>query len=89
MADLILERPIEPFDLAEGDEACSEAGEGLVDVGATLVADRQTAEAVEPSVGAPHDSAVAPELLASFDALAGDARHDPRARHSLGRALAS
>lgn len=47
-----LERLTEPSDLVDGDEACGEAGEGLVDVGASLVADGQAAETIEPSVGA-------------------------------------
>lgn len=46
-----LERLTEPFDLVEGDEACGESGEGLVDVAAPLVADGQAAEPVELSVG--------------------------------------
>src|SRR4051812_27530896 len=45
-----LERLTEPSDLVEGDEACGEAGEGFVDVGASLVTDGQAVEAVEPSV---------------------------------------
>ena len=66
-------RLTESLDLIECDEAGSETGEGLVDVGATLVTDWQASEVVEPSVGALEDPAVTPELLASFDALAGDA----------------
>ncbi len=61
----------------EGDEACREAGEGLVDVDATLVANGQAAKSVEPSMGALHDPAVAAELFAALDTLAGDARDDP------------
>ena len=63
--------------MVECDEAGGEAGEGLVDAGAAFVADGQAAEAVEPSVGALDDPAVAPKLFAAFDALSGDARHDP------------
>ena len=74
---LALERLTEPFDLVEGDEACGEAGEGLVDVAAPLVADGQATEAVEPSVGPLDDPAVTPEPLAALDAFAGDARYDP------------
>ena len=63
--------------MVEGDEAGGEACEGLVEVGSALVADGQAAEAVEPSVGLLHDPAVATELLAVLDALAGNARDDP------------
>jgi hypothetical protein len=72
-----LERLTEPPDLVGGDEACGETGEGLVDVGASLVANGQAAETVEPSVGVLHDPAMASEPLAALDAFAGDARHDP------------
>lgn len=70
------ERLTEPPDLVEGDEACSEAGESLVAVFASLVTDGQAAEAVEPGVGALHHPVVTPEPLATLDASAGDARHD-------------
>jgi hypothetical protein len=72
-----LERLTEPFDLVEGDETGREAGEGLVDVGASLVADGQAPEAVEPGVGAFGHPSVAAELFAALDTASGDARHDP------------
>lgn len=43
-----------------------------MDVGATLIADAQPPEAVEPAQGALDDPAVAPERLARLDAAAGD-----------------
>jgi len=67
----------ESSDLVEGDEAGGQAGEGGVDVGTPLVADAQSAEAVEPNEGAFHHPAVAPEPLATLDALARDAGDDP------------
>jgi hypothetical protein len=76
-ATVMLERLTEPFDLVEGDEAGSEAGEGLVDVDASLVADWQAAEAVEPSVCALHHPPVPAQPLAALDAAACDARHNP------------
>ena len=53
---LDLEHLTEPPDLIERDEARGEAGDGLVDVAAPLVADGQAAEAVEPSVRPFHDA---------------------------------
>lgn len=73
----MLERLTEPFDLVECDEAGSEAGEGLVDVGASLVADRQAPEAIEPSVRALHHPSVPAQSLAALDAAACDARYNP------------
>ncbi len=72
-----LERLTEPSGLVEGDEACREACESLVDVGASLVADGQAAEAVEPGVGTLDHPAVATELFAALDTTTSDARHDP------------
>ena len=51
--------------------------ERLVDVGTTLVADGEAAEAGEPSQRALDDPAVAPQALGTVDAASGDARHDP------------
>jgi hypothetical protein len=51
MAYVNLERLTEPFELFEYDEACGEGREDLVDVGASFVADGQSAEAVEPGMG--------------------------------------
>lgn len=71
-----LERLTEPPDLVQGDEACSEGREGLVDVVSAFVAHGQAAETVEPSVGPLDDPAVTAEFLAALDTLAGDARDD-------------
>ena len=47
----LLERLTEPPDLVQGDEACSEGREGLVDVVSAFVAHEQATESVEPSGG--------------------------------------
>src|SRR3712207_5114384 len=47
-----------------------------MDVGATFIADGEPPEAVEPGQRALHDPAVASQLLAAVDALAGDAHLD-------------
>lgn len=62
--------------MVEGDEACGEAGESLVDVSAPLVANWQPVEAAEPSMGPLHHLAVAAEPLAAVDAVACDVRRD-------------
>ena len=46
--------------------------ERLEDVGASLVADGEAAEAAEPSQGAFDDPAMAPQALATLDATSGD-----------------
>ncbi len=73
----ILDWLAEPFDLVEGDGACSEAGDDLVDVAAPLVAEWQAAEVIEPSMSALGDPAVTPEPLAALDAFERDAQLDP------------
>lgn len=72
-----LKRLTESFDSIDGDEAGSEAGEGLVDVGTSFVADRLAAEAVEPSVRALNHPPVTAHLFAAVYATPADARHDP------------
>ena len=47
-----------------------------MDVGAPLIADGEAAELGKPSEGALDDPAMAPELLAGFDAASGDPRRD-------------
>jgi len=85
-AILGLERLTEPRDLVQGDEACSEGREGLVDVVSAFVAHGQAAEAVEPSVGSLDDPTVASELLAALDTATRDARCAARSRASGIRA---
>ena len=72
-----LERLTEPPDLVEGDETGGEVGEGLVDVGAALVAYGQASETVEPGMGALDYPTVTPKLLAAVDPAPSDARDDP------------
>ena len=72
-----LECLTEPSNLVEGDQAGREVREGLVDVCASLVADGQSTESVEPGVGAFHDPTVTTEFLAALDAPTRDARDDP------------
>src|SRR4051812_16395777 len=47
--------------------------ESLEDVGASLAADSQPAEAAEPGQGALHDPAMASQALAALDAAPGNA----------------
>ena len=67
----------------EADEAAAEGEEGLVAVGAALIADGQAAVAVEPGEGPLDDPAVAAQALARIDPLAGDADLDVAARQRL------
>jgi hypothetical protein len=57
-----------------------------VDVGATLVADGQAAELVEPGQGPLDHPAMASQLLARLDPLAGDPAADATASQSLATA---
>jgi hypothetical protein len=82
-------RLTEPFDLVEGDETGREAGERLIDVGASLVADGQATEAIEPGVGAFDHPAVAAELSLLSTPRRAMRGTIPRARHSCRRCLAS
>ena len=60
----------------EGDEGASDACKRTVDIDASLVADGETPEAIEPGEGAFDDPAIAAETLAGLDAAPGDARRD-------------
>jgi hypothetical protein len=51
--------------------------ESLEDVGASLVADGQPAEAAEPGESAFDDPAMPPQMLTALDAASGDAIADP------------
>ena len=62
--------------MVEGHEGAGQGGEGEVDVGATLIADGQTAEAGEPRQRTLDDPAVAAQALTAFDAPARDTRLD-------------
>lgn len=70
------EHLINPPDLVEADEGAAEDNEGFVDVGAPLVADGQTAEAVEPGERSFDDPAVAAQPLAAVDATLRNAGGD-------------
>ena len=67
---LPLEFLTKPSDLVEADERTGERGEGPVDVGATLVADREPSEAGEPGQRALDHPAVSPEAVGALDARA-------------------
>ena len=69
----ILEPLTKPLDMAPGDESAAELQEGLVDVGAALITDTQTAHAVQPGESALDNPAVSAQALAGFDAPAGNA----------------
>jgi hypothetical protein len=85
----MLERLTQPGQLVEGDEGGAEGGEGEMDVLASLVANDEAAEAVEPGEGPFGDPAVAAELLAAVDAAPGDPRRDWTARATATSSAAS
>src|SRR5689334_11234728 len=60
----------------EADETAAEGEEGLMDIGAALIAHGQAAEPIEPGEGALHHPAVAAEAVTAFNAFAGDAHFD-------------
>src|SRR5688500_10747436 len=70
----------------EADERAAEGEEGLMDVGAPLVADRQPPVAVEPGQRTLHHPAMATQALAGVDALARDATADVAAAQRLAAA---
>jgi hypothetical protein len=59
------------------DEAAAEGEEALVDLGAAVIADEQTAELVQPGEGAFHDPAVTAEAGAVLGLATRDERLDP------------
>ncbi len=71
-----LESGTKPLCLSLADDCACEGGEGEVQVGATFVADGETAEAGKPRQGALHDPAVASQALAALDAAPGYPRRD-------------
>lgn len=68
-----LEHLTKPSDLIEADEGAAEGNECLVDVGAALVADRQAAEAIEPSQRSLNDPAVPARPFAAVQTTLRDA----------------
>lgn len=80
-----LEHLTKPSDLVEADEGAAEEDEGLVDIGASLIADCQSAEAVEPGKRAFDDPAVPAQSFAAVPCPPSNARHD-RADAAFGSA---
>ncbi len=58
------------WEVAPGDEGTAEGEEGLMDVGAPLIADGQASKVVEPGQGALDHPAMTTEAIAALDALA-------------------
>jgi hypothetical protein len=61
---------------ASADKYCGKREESTMDVGAALVADGESPEAVDPCEGAFNDPAVPPKALGRFDATTSDAWND-------------
>ena len=73
----MLSEPLtKPPDRVEADRGAGERGEGPVDVGVALVADRQPPKAGEPGGRALDHPAVSPEAVRALDAAARDAGCD-------------
>ena len=72
----MLELRTKPPDPTEADDGTGEGGEGEVDVGAALVADRQMPEPGEPGEGALDHPAMSSKARAALDPATGDARGD-------------
>lgn len=71
-----LESLTKPFGLVEADQSTSERGEGQMDVLTTLIADGETAEAIEPRQCALHHPPIASQALADVHTTAGDSGHN-------------
>lgn len=75
-----LSRYLEPltklFDEPEANDAASDFTQGFVCIGATLIADAQLPERVEPSQGPLDYPTMTPKTFFRFHAPAGTARHD-------------
>ena len=71
-----LESGTKPLCLSLADECACEGGEGELQVGATFVADGETAEAGKPSQRPFHDPAIATQPFAALDATPGNPRCD-------------
>ncbi len=72
-----LEHLTKPSDLVEADESAAEDHEGLMDVGAPLIADGEAAKAVEPCQCPLDDPAVPAQLFGAVHAPPGNAGRDP------------
>jgi hypothetical protein len=68
---------------AEADEAAGDGDEGFVDVGASFVADAESAVLVEPGEGAFDDPALAAEAGAVWGAAGRDQGCDAALEQSL------
>src|SRR5579875_2485221 len=86
-----LEHLTKPAQLVEADQSTAEGEEGMMDVGAALVADGQAAEAVEPGQRALDDPAVPAEPVRALDTPPSNARFDvtPAAGPAAGRIIIS
>jgi hypothetical protein len=71
-----LEHLTKPSDLVEADEGATQDDEGLVDVGAPLVADGEAAEAAEPGQGSLNNPSVPAQPRARLHATSSDAGPD-------------
>src|SRR4051794_15810273 len=69
--------PVRPSPTSAYTSSGGEMMESLEDVGASLVADRQSTEAAEPGQSAFDDPAMSSQTLAALDAAPGDAIADP------------
>ncbi len=68
----MLESGTKPFCLSVADEGAGERGEGEMEVGASLIADGEAAEAGQPSERSLDDPAVAAQPFAALDAAPSD-----------------
>ena len=75
-ADLFIGHLAKPLHEPEGDEGAPQTEEGLVDVGSTLVAHRQSAESMQPRECPLHHPSVATESVLRFNAASCDPRDD-------------
>ena len=73
---MLLERLTKPSALVEADERASECGEGQMDVLATLIANGETAEAVEPCQCTLDYPAIPSQALTDVHTAAGNPGHN-------------
>lgn len=75
------------MECAEADEAAGDGDEGLVDVGASFVADAESSVLVEPGQSALDDPALPAKTGAAWRASGGDERGDAALDQLLARSL--